>query len=356
LKNGPVTPLVSVIIPCRNEEQSIGRCLDSVLRSEYPAGRLEVIVADGMSQDGTRERVDRYAARDRRVRRIDNPARSTPQALNRAIAAARGNLILRLDAHAALAPDYIARAVDSLERWGADCVGGTMRTLTAGSGVFAEAIRIGLSQPFGVGNAHFRTSSSAKVGWEAPRWVDTVFGACWRREVFARIGGFNEHLERSQDIEFSSRLRRAGGKILLSPEMRIDYYARATLGGFCRQNWSNGVWAILPWAHASGTVVRWRHLAPLALVLSLAGSVAWGAWTGIEWLGWAVAAPYLVANLAASVQAAWRRRSPKLVFLLPVVFASLHLAYGAGSVWGSGRLAAMCLHPRSAPGRTPEAV
>src|SRR6185436_17339188 len=107
-----------------------------------------------------------------------------------------------------------------------------------------------LSHPFGVGNAHFRTH--LENGAAAPRWVDTVFGACWRRDVFKRIGWFDERLERSQDIEFSSRLRRAGGKILMSPEMRIDYYARATLGSFCRQNWSNGVWAILPFAHASG--------------------------------------------------------------------------------------------------------
>ena len=134
-----------------------------------------------------------------------------------------------------------------------------------GSGAFAEPIRIALSNPFGVGNSHFRT------GGDQPRWVDAVFGACWKREVFARIGGFDERLERSQDIEFSSRLRRAGGRILMSPKMQIDYYARATLGGFWKQNWSNGVWAILPFAHVSGIAVRWRHLAPLALVAGPGG-------------------------------------------------------------------------------------
>jgi hypothetical protein len=170
--------------------------------------------------------------------------------------------------------------------------------------------------------------------------VDTVFGACWKREVFERIGCFDERLERSQDIEFSSRLRRAGGKILMSPDMQIDYYARTTLGGFWRQNWSNGVWAILPLARAAGIVVRWRHLTPLALVLGLAGSAAAGLWTGIGWLGWSVAAPYLAANLAASAQAASKERSVVLGFRLPIVFASLHLAYGAGSVWGCARLAA----------------
>jgi glycosyltransferase involved in cell wall biosynthesis len=338
-----LTPLVSVIIPCRNEAQSIGRCLDSVLASDYPPERLEVIVADGMSRDGTRKRVDRYAARDRRVRRIDNPARTTPHGLNRAIAAARGELILRLDAHAGIAPDYIARAVRNLESSGADCVGGAMRTIAAGSGAFAEPIRIGLSQRFGVGNAHFRTGS------DKPLFVDTVFGACWRREVFERIGLFDERLERSQDIEFSGRLRRAGGKILMSPAMQIDYYARATLGDFWRQNWSNGMWAILPFAHVAGIAVRWRHLAPLALVLGLLGSTAAALWTGIGWLGWGVAVLYMTANLAVSLRAAWNERSLALAFRLPVVFASLHLAYGLGSAWGCLRLVSLQTQARPRP-------
>jgi len=340
-----MTPLVSVIIPCRDEARYIERCLASVLASEWD--RLEVIVADGMSVDGTRERVDQYAARDRRVRRIDNPARRTPQALNRALAAAQGDFILRLDAHSKIAPDYIARAVRNLETSGADCVGGAMRTVAAGSGAFACAIRIALSHLFGVGNAHFRTSSRNSL--EAPRSVDAVFGACWKREVFDRIGGFNERLERSQDIEFSGRLRRAGGKILLSPEMHIDYYARATLDAFWRHNWSNGVWAILPFGCVAGIPVRWRHLAPLALVLALMGSVAAGIYSGIGWLLWAVAAPYLAVNLAASVQSAWAERSFGLAFRMPVVFASLHLAYGAGSLWGCVRLAVPFLKPAPTP-------
>ena len=336
-------PLVSVIIPCRNEAQCIDRCLRSVLESGYPADRLEVIVADGMSTDGTREQVEWYMARDRRVRRIDNPGRSTPQGLNRAIAIAQGDLILRLDAHAGIARDYIARAVQNLNSSGADCVGGAMRTLAPGSGVFAAPIRIALSSPFGVGNSHFRTNSGN--GSDTPRWVDAVFGACWTREVFERIGGFDERLERSQDIEFSSRLRRAGGTILMSPEMRVDYYARAALGSFWRQNWLNGVWAILPFAYVSGMAVRWRHLMPLGLVFGLAVSIAAGAWTGIQWLAGMVAGPYVAANFAASVQAAWKERSIALVFLMPVVFASLHLAYGAGSLWGC----ALLLKPRQMP-------
>jgi succinoglycan biosynthesis protein ExoA len=337
LKDNPVTPKVSVIIPCRDEAHFIDECLESVLASEYPPDRLEVIVADGISSDGTRQRLEWHATRDTRLRLIDNPASTTPQGLNRAIAAAQGEFILRLDAHAWIAPDYIPRAVQNLDEWGADCVGGAMRIVTPDSGAFAKAIRIGLSQRFGVGDAHFRTGS------DQPRLVDTVFGACWRREVFERIGCFDERLERSQDIEFSTRLRRAGGTILMSPEMKILYYAPATLARFWRHNWSNGVWAILPFAHVSGMVVRWRHLMPLALVVGLAGSMAAAAGTGIGWLAWMIAGPYLAANCIASAQNAWKQRSMKLGLQLPVVFASLHLAYGVGSLWGCARWMAICI-------------
>lgn len=331
-------PFVSVIIPCRQEAAFIGGCLDSVLQSDYPPERLELIVADGMSQDGTREQVDRYASLDPRIRRIDNPERTTPHALNRAIAAAKGEFILRLDAHAAIAPDYVSLAVQHLETSGADCVGGSMRTLVARPGLLASAIQTALSHPFGVGNAHFRIARESGPA----RFVDTVFGPCWRKDVFERLGGFDERLNRSQDIEFSTRLRRAGGKILLAPDMKIDYYAPGTLGSFLRQSWTNGIWAVLPFACGSfsrpkGMPVRWRHLAPLTLVIGLAASVLASPWTG-PW-AFAVTGSYAAANLAASAAAAWNEKTPSLALLMPCVFAGLHLAYGAGSLWGCGLLA-----------------
>jgi succinoglycan biosynthesis protein ExoA len=343
LRGRPVNPLVSVVIPCRNEVSFIGRCLDSVLASEYPANLLEVIVADGMSLDGTRECVAAYTARDSRVRLIDNPAGVTPVALNRAIEASRGTVIVRLDARAEIAQEYVARAVESLDSSEADCVGGAMRTLTEGSGKFAEAIRIALTHPFGVGNSHFRTGSGSPSN--GPRWVDAVYGACWRREVFDRLGWFNERLERSQDIEFSTRLRRAGGRILVSPEVQINYYVRGSLRDFWRRNWSNGVWAVLPLACSPGIVVRWRHLAPLGLVIALTGAVTASVWLDMGWPAAAVAGPYVAANVAAAVHAAFKERKASVAFLMPVVFSSLHLAYGFGSLWGCVRLAAALARP-----------
>jgi succinoglycan biosynthesis protein ExoA len=323
-------PFISVIIPCRDESAYLGACLDSILECRYPRDRMEVLVADGMSRDGTRELASSYAARDARVRCIDNPRRITPAALNRALELARGDVIVRLDAHSTISPGYLARAVECLESSGASNVGGVMHTITRDRGPFAEPIRLVLASRFGVGNSHFRTGSSKA------RWVDTVFGGCWPREVFRRIGSFNEHLERSQDIEFNLRLRRAGGKILLTSGMEIRYYARATLASFVRHNWTNGVWAVLPFAYAQGVPVRWRHLVPLALAGTLGATLL--AVPKLPWAPALVLGPYLAASLAVSMAMAWKERCPSLAVLLPVAFASLHFAYGMGSLWGTLRL------------------
>ena len=327
-------PFISVIIPCRDEADFLARSLDSILQNGYPADRLEVIVADGMSTDGTREQLDAYSAGDPRVVRIDNPARVTPVALNLAIAASRGEIIVRVDAHSALSPGYLSKAVDYLQSSGAWNVGGSMITLAEGDGPFAEPIRLVLSHRFGVGNSHFRTGATE------PRWVDTVFGGCWPREVFARVGGFNEQLVRSQDMEFNRRLGRAGGKILLAPDLESRYWARANLSYFARHNWLNGMWAVLPFAYSEGAPVSLRHLVPLAFVASLAASLAASAVSHhLAVLPLLVAGPYAAVTIAVSCALALRTGSLRNAFLLPVAFASLHWVYGAGSLWGAARLA-----------------
>ena len=339
-------PFLSVIIPCRNEVRFLGRCLDSILAAEYPAGRMEVLVVDGGSTDGTRELIAGRAARDVRVRLIDNPEGSTPWALNRGIDQAAGEVIARVDAHAAVAADYFALCVESLESYGADNVGGTMRTLPQDTGCFAGPIVAALSHRFGVGNSYFR------VGSAEPRWVDTVFGGCWRREVFERVGRFNVDLHRSQDMEFSLRLKAAGGRTLLVPGVACDYYARTRLGAFLKHNFVNGEWAILPFVYSPVIPVSLRHLIPLLFVSALAAGTALLPWS--KWPLGLVAGAYLVANLAASVDVASKRRRPAYLALMPIVFLSLHVGYGAGGVSGLARAAAQwwktrCGAPR--PGR-----
>jgi glycosyltransferase involved in cell wall biosynthesis len=317
-------PFVSVIVPCRNEAAFIEKSIGSILASDY-RGSFEVVVADGRSTDGTRAALDRMAEKDARLRVIDNAEGLTPVALNLAIAAAHGEIILRFDAHSSMPADYVRRTVELLISSGADNAGGSIRTLAQSDGPFAGPITAALASRFGVGGSAFRTSA----GDRGARPADTVFGGCWRREVFQRIGGFNEKLARSQDLEFNLRLLRAGGKIMLDPEIVCDYYARATLASFWRHNFRNGVWAIVPFAVSEVVPVRARHLIPLAFVGALAISVA----LPFPW-SIAVAASYAVANVCASVQMALRARKGSYLLLLPPVFASLHLAYGLGSAWG----------------------
>ena len=166
-------PFLSVLIPCRNESRFLARCLDSILANDYPPDRMEVLVTDGASSDGTRDLIGAYQRKDARVRLVDNPEGTTPYALNHGIDAARGEILAVVGAHAAVAPDYFRLLVERLLSSGADNVGGVVRTLPQDPGWFAGPIVAALSHRFGVGNSHFR------VGTSAPRWVDTVFGGCW---------------------------------------------------------------------------------------------------------------------------------------------------------------------------------
>lgn len=334
-------PFVSVVIPCRNEARFLPRCLDSILSGDYPADRMEVLAVDGSSSDGTRECIRSYAQRDGRVRLVENPRGTTPAALNRGIDAAHGNVIARVDAHAAVAPDYFTKCVEHLSSSGADNVGGVMRTLAQDRGWFAGPIVAALSHPFGVGNSYFR------VGSGEPRWVDTVFGGCWRRQVFERVGRFNPELLRSQDLEFSLRLKAAGGRTLLAPDVRSDYYARASLVSFCRHNFLNGEWAILPFVYSEVIPVSLRHLIPLLFVLALGAGAAL-----LPLSGWPLAAvllPYAASSLGASAHVALTRRRVWYLALMPAVFAALHLGYGLGSVSGLIRAAGVAWE-RETPG------
>ena len=348
-------PFVTVLVPCRNEQAFIAGCLDSIVHNGYPADRLLVLVVDGMSDDGTRAVLKVYARDQPCVRVIDNHGRTTPQALNLGLREARGSVVFRVDAHACLAPGYLRRCVDALQESGADVVCGIMRTVASTASPMGRAIAAALGHPFGVGNSYFRIHVSR------PTWVDTVFCGCYRREAFDRVlasdpgagheaergrdsasetrGPFNVALVRGQDMDFSVRLRKAGGRMLLLPDISTDYYARSTIRSFWTQNWSNGVWAILPFAYSSGTSISLRHLIPLGFVLSLVATAAAGLVLPASlWVSAGIMSLYGLVNLTASLQAAWRERSMGLGILLPFVFLTLHVGYGIGSLWGVMRL------------------
>ncbi|RJQ16380.1 MAG: glycosyltransferase family 2 protein [Nitrospiraceae bacterium] len=322
-------PPVSVIIPCRNEEKFIEGCLDSIAASDYPKDNLEVLVIDGMSGDATRDIIRRCIQRSPFIKLLDNPKRITPCALNTGIRHAKGEIIVRMDAHARYERDYISKCVRYLNEYDADNVGGTMITLPRDNTVVGKAIVTALSHRFGVGNSAFRT------GAKGPKWVDTVFGGCYRREIFERIGLFNEELVCSQDMEFNKRLKREGGRILLVPEIISYYHARSDFKSFVRHNFRNGVWAIVPFIYTDAMPVSLRHIIPVFFVAGLFGSAALSFYSmPFLWLFYMIGVPYFLANLYFSGAIAVERLDFRYALLMPVVFASLHIPYGLGSVKG----------------------
>jgi glycosyltransferase involved in cell wall biosynthesis len=317
-------PTISVVIPCRNEGEHIEACVSSVLAQKPPVGGFEIIVADGMSDDGTRDILTRLAGGHPSLRIVDNVGGITPSGMNAAIRQATGRYIAIMGAHNRYAADYLCRSVEVLEETGADNVGGVM--ICDARSYMQEVIAAAHHSHFSVGGARWHNTD-----YEGP--VDTVFGGVYRREVFERIGLFDEELVRNQDDEFNLRLTRAGGKIWQSPLIRSWYTPRASLKDLCRQYMQYGYWKVRV-IQKHRIPASLRQLVPgcfiLALILLAIGSV-W--WTPLAWALGGTLGAYLLCNLAASLQTAWRAQW-KLGLLLPLVFACYHFAYGYGFLRG----------------------
>jgi len=309
-------PFVSIIIPCRNEEKYIAKCLDSIIFQDYPKDTLEVLVVDGISEDKTREIIKRYSENFPFIKLLDNVKRFTCFAFNIGLKASRGEIIMLMGAHAGYKKDYVSKCVKYLKEYDADNVGGIIITLPRENTVVARAIALCLSHSFGVGGAIFRKGSKKL------KWVDTVFGGCYKREVFDKIGLFNENLNRGQDMEFNIRLKKAGGKILLVPDIVVYYYPKtANLKDFFIYHLKDGVWAVYPLKFVK-TLFKLRHYIPLIFVLTLPLSI------------W----PYIPVSLLFSAQIAIREKDLRLFFIMPLVFGARHIGYGMGSIWGLVKL------------------
>jgi len=319
---------VSIIIPCRNEEKFIGKCLESLIKQDYPKDSFEVLVIDGGSEDGTRKVAGGYASKYSFIKIWDNPQKFTPFALNIGIKNARGEVIIRMDSHADYKSDYISECLKYLEEYKADNVGGIIKTLPKEKTPWAKAIAYSLSSFFGVGTSHFR------LGSKKPRWVDTVFGGCYRKEVFDRVGLFNEKMIRGQDIEFNRRLKRAGGKILLVPNIVAYYYPQATITNFWKHNFTDGFWTIYPLQFGI-KIFSWRHLLPLFFVsglivllfLSLFSNFFSGVLKTVVFI-------YIAASFYFAFKIIPQKKDFKVFFLIPVAFAARHIGYGLGSLSG----------------------
>ena len=324
-------PFVSVVMPVRNERGFIETLMGEVLDQDYPADRLEVLVADGGSDDGTREWLDAMAATEPRVTVLDNPERIVPTGLNRAVARTRGDVVVRIDGHARIAPDFLRSSVDVLaehpEAW---CVGGPM--VHRGRGAFGRATAWAMSSRAGVGGASHRFE-----GHEGPG--ESVQFPAYRRWVFDEVGDFDEQLVRNQDDEFAFRLRQAGGTIWISPRIRYEYYVRERPAQLWRQYRQYSFWRI-PMLRKHRRPTTARQLAPPAFFAVMAGGVVAGAWRRSPALALALPAGYLAALVAVGVRSR-RDLDGAAALRVPLAVATLHGAYAAG--WASG---AWCLVAR----------
>lgn len=320
-------PFVSVIMPVRNEAAFIERSLGAVLAQDYPADRMEVIVADGMSEDGTRSIIENLKIQvpnsngeAANLKVIDNPKRIVSTGLNRALAVAQGEIIVRVDGHTIIEPDYIKECVAALQRTKADNVGGRMNAI--GAGTMGHAIALATSSPFGVGGARFHYSDKEE-------WVDTVYLGAWPRRIFDTIGGFDEEMVRNQDDEFNYRLRRHGGSIRLVPSIKSSYFCRNSLSTLWNQYFHYGFWKVRV-LQKHPRQMKPRQFVPGLFVLALLLMTLLSVFTHSTFvllLGTLLS--YAAAAFGYSLMLA-RFHGPSNLIVLPIVFVVLHVSYGAG--------------------------
>jgi glycosyltransferase involved in cell wall biosynthesis len=314
-------------MPVYNEERYIEKCVDSLLLQDYPIDEMEWIFVDGCSKDRTVEILKRYQEKYPSLIKIySNPDKIVPYAMNIGIASSKGKYIVRLDAHADYATDYISKCVYYLENTDAENVGGIAETKA--NGFMGKAIAKMLSSKFGVGNSQFRTNGESG-------YVDTVPFGAFRREVFSKYGGYDERLVRNQDNEMNFRIRKNGGKIYLANDIRFSYYCRDSIGGISTMARKNGMWNIITMKLCPGSMGV-RHFIPFAFVISVLGL---GILSFIHLLFAAILAAeislYLLLDIVFSIKQAETLRE---FFTLLILFPIFHVAYGVGSLIGITKL------------------
>lgn len=320
--------MLSVVCPIYNEEKYIAQFLDSLLEQDYPKGDLEILLVDGMSKDKTRDIVTNYTSRYPFIRLIENPDKIVPCAMNRGIDAAKGDVIMRLDAHASYQPDYFSVLVNGLKRLHADNVGTVCKTDVLNKTPKTLAIREVLGNKFGVGNSTFRT------GIDREQEVETVPFGCWPKEVFEKYGKYDVRLVRNQDIELNKRILRGGGRIYILPDTYCTYLARETWKALAKNNYGNGKWNILTVYYTKMfSSLSLRHFIPLLFVLSLIVPLLLAlVWRPLALISAASLLAYTGLLSIVSIKLALKKRLN--FFYLITTFIVLHLSYGWGSLVG----------------------
>jgi glycosyltransferase involved in cell wall biosynthesis len=318
---------VSVIVPCLNEVKNIRSCLDSIVVNDFPKDRFELLVVDGNSNDGTREIILEFVLCYPWIRLLNNVRRITPVAMNIGIQCAKGQIVMRMDAHTVYPPNYISGLVQCLIKSEADNVGGISVVRPANNTPKAHAIAYALSHSWGVGNSHFR------IGAAEPKWVDTVPFGCYWKETFDKIGLYNEALARNQDDELNHRLIKQGGRILLVPGIMSFYTARESLQKLWTMFYQYGYFKPLA-ARAVGAVMTTRQLIPSVFLISLFMAAFLATWSDtMAVIFKMIVIAYTALNLAVSLRACLERGLRCGLWLM-IVFPILHLSYGIGYLNG----------------------
>ena len=318
---------ISIIMPLYNEEKYISNCIESLLKQDYPLAKMEWIFVDGCSTDATKMIVQQFKNKYPKLIKIyDNPNKTVPYAMNIGIEHAKGKYIIRLDAHADYAVDYISKCVHYLNTTDADNVGGVAETKS--KGFVGKCIAKMLSSKFGVGNSQFRTNGESG-------YVDTVPFGAFRKEVFEKLGGYDERLTRNQDNEMNYRIRKNGGKIYLANDILFSYYCRDSIKGITDMAVKNGMWNVITMKLCPGTMGI-RHFIPFAFLLSLILMPVLSIIVKpIVYLFGAELVLYVILDFYFSLKSS---DDIKMFLLLIILFPIFHITYGFGSVKGIVKL------------------
>ena len=322
-----MSPRVSIIIPCYNEQATIRKLLEAIFHQTHPRAEMEVIIADGQSEDRTLEEINTFKADhpDLNVRVVENSARSIPSAINCGLRSAHGETIVRMDAHSRPNPDYVERCLSALDMGLGENVGGVWEIKPGDKSWIAESIAVAASNPLGVGDAGYRIGAEASV-------VDTVPFGSFRKSLIEKIGLFDESLLSNEDYEFNARIRQFGGRIWLDPKIITVYYARSTLRELSRQYWRYGYWKFRMLRRYPDTL-RWRQGLPPLFVASLIILTLLSWWQLAAWLIAFELLVYFSVLFLVGVLSSFQHRKIYLLIGLPLSIATMHLAWGGGFLW-----------------------
>lgn len=318
----------SVIVPCYNEEKTISLLLGALYRQTYPLSRFEVIIADGFSTDLTRERIIDFSKSHKvlKVKVVDNPKRTIPAAVNIAVQHSSGEYIVRLDAHSIPEPDYIKLCVLALKSKKGDCVGGVWKIAPGDKSWMARSIAAAAANPIAVGDARYRYTNKAA-------YVDTVPFGAFKKNLFIKLGGFNENLLSNEDYEFFTRIRKNSGRIWLDPAIRSTYFARKDLLSLIHQYWRYGFWKFKMLRQFPDTL-RWRQALPPLFVLAIFLLVFLSLVSRIFlWLLLGVWISYFLVLAAASISTSILRKDYSLIAGMPLAILCMHISWGSGFLY-----------------------